>query len=167
MADDIAEQIKPHVREILRIFKGRTLGELNKLVAQTSKLKLQSITNIHAKVIMVQNFDIEIGQEETSSVPIRVQFTPLRRSNRLLQEKRTYEKMQGPNTTTSRTVKRPKIADDECFTDTLPTDDATDGSTSEALTEPPGELPIEPPAENPQRNIHKCICHWYTCHERT
>jgi hypothetical protein len=60
MGDDIAEQIKPHVGENLRIFKDRTLGELNKLLTQTSKLEFQSIRSVHAKVIIVQNFDIEI-----------------------------------------------------------------------------------------------------------
>jgi hypothetical protein len=105
MADDIAEQIKPHIHEILRIFKYKTLGELNKLMAQTSKLELQSTTNVHAKLIMVQNFDIETGQEETSSLPIHVQYRPLRRSDRLSPEKRTYENMQAPNTRTSRLAK--------------------------------------------------------------
>ncbi|EHL02338.1 hypothetical protein M7I_1622 [Glarea lozoyensis 74030] len=39
MADDIAEEIRPYVHEILRIVlnvKGKTLRELNKLVGQTN-----------------------------------------------------------------------------------------------------------------------------------
>ena len=42
MADDIIEQISPHIREILRIVRdvrGRRLRELNELVGQTSKLE--------------------------------------------------------------------------------------------------------------------------------
>jgi hypothetical protein len=43
MADDIIEQIRPHIHEILRIVldvEGRTLRELNELVGETSKLEL-------------------------------------------------------------------------------------------------------------------------------
>jgi hypothetical protein len=45
MADDIIEQITPHIHEILRIVlvKGRTLRELNELVGKTSKVELYSI----------------------------------------------------------------------------------------------------------------------------
>jgi hypothetical protein len=45
MADDIIEQIMPHIHEILRIVlvKGRTLRELNELVGKTSKVELYSI----------------------------------------------------------------------------------------------------------------------------
>jgi hypothetical protein len=43
MAEDIIEQVEPHIREILRICRalnveGRELHELNALVGQTSKL---------------------------------------------------------------------------------------------------------------------------------
>ena len=46
MADNIIEQITPHIHEILRIVlvKGRTLRELNELVGKTSKVELHSIT---------------------------------------------------------------------------------------------------------------------------
>lgn len=47
MANDIVEQIRPHIHEILRIVldvKGRTLRELNELVGKTSELELHSIT---------------------------------------------------------------------------------------------------------------------------
>jgi hypothetical protein len=59
MADDVIEQVKAYIQEILRLVldaKGRTLRELNELVGQTSKFELQSITNVHAKVIMVENY---------------------------------------------------------------------------------------------------------------
>ena len=49
MADDIDKQVTAHIREILRLVldvKGRTLRNLNKLVGQTSKFELQSITDV-------------------------------------------------------------------------------------------------------------------------
>lgn len=48
-----------HIREILRLvldIKGKTLRKLNELVGQTSKFELQSIVNVHAKVIMVRHY---------------------------------------------------------------------------------------------------------------
>jgi hypothetical protein len=47
MAEDIIEQVEPHIREILRICRavnveGRELHELNALVGRTSKL-----TSVH------------------------------------------------------------------------------------------------------------------------
>jgi hypothetical protein len=79
-----------------------------------------------------------MGQGE-DSVPIRVQFTPLRRSGRQ-PAKRDYKKMQGPSTITDRLAKIPKLPDDICLTKNLPTDGpfkepAADGSTSETPTE--------------------------------
>lgn len=62
MADDIIEQIRPYVHEILRIVldvKGRTLRELNELVGKTSKLEFH--LNVQAKVIIVQNYHVEMG----------------------------------------------------------------------------------------------------------
>jgi hypothetical protein len=53
MADDIIEQIRPYVHEILRIVldvKCRTLRELNELVGKTGKLELH--LNVQAKVII-------------------------------------------------------------------------------------------------------------------
>ena len=97
MADDIDKQVTAHIREILRLVldvKGKTLRKLNELVGRTSKFELQSITDVYAKVIMVQNYCVEIGQGEDSSVPICVEFKHLRRSSRLPPTKRTYEKMQ-------------------------------------------------------------------------
>ncbi len=47
MTDDIVEQIRLHIYEILRIVldaKGRTLRELNELVGKSSKFGLHSIT---------------------------------------------------------------------------------------------------------------------------
>jgi hypothetical protein len=46
MADDIIEQITPHIYEVLRILlvKGRTLRELNELVGKTSKVELHPVT---------------------------------------------------------------------------------------------------------------------------
>jgi len=49
MTNDIDEQITAHIRKILHFalnVKGMTLRKLNKLVGQTSKFKLQSITNV-------------------------------------------------------------------------------------------------------------------------
>jgi hypothetical protein len=45
MADDIIEQITPHIHEILRIVlvKGRSLRELNELVEKTSKVELHFV----------------------------------------------------------------------------------------------------------------------------
>lgn len=40
------------------------MRNLNELVGQTSKFKLQSITNVHAKVIIVEDNRVETGQEE-------------------------------------------------------------------------------------------------------
>jgi hypothetical protein len=94
MADDIIEQIRPYVHEILRIVldvKGRTLRELNELVGKTSKLELH--LNVQAKYIIVQNYHVDIGGEEDASRPICVEFKHLRRSRRLAPTKRTYEKM--------------------------------------------------------------------------
>jgi hypothetical protein len=53
MADSVAEQIKAHIHEILRLVhdsKGRTLRELNKLVEQTGKLVGQPTTKVHAEI---------------------------------------------------------------------------------------------------------------------
>ena len=64
MADDIDEQVTAHICEILRLVlnvKGKTLQNLNKLVGQTSKFELQFITNVHVKVIIVQNYHVKIG----------------------------------------------------------------------------------------------------------
>jgi hypothetical protein len=99
---------------------------------------------------MVQNYLVEIGQGEASSLPICVEFKHLRRSSRLPPTKRNYRKMQGPNTGTGRLPKKLKLADNECLTDSLPTEGpfkepATDGSTSETPTEPFGEHPSETP----------------------
>ena len=95
---------------------------------------------------MVQNYHVEIGQGETSSLPICVEFKHLRRSSRLPSTKRNYGKMQGSNIGTGRLAKKPKLADD----DTLPTAGpfkvpATDGSTNENPTEPLSEHPSETP----------------------
>jgi hypothetical protein len=49
MTDDIDEQVTAHIREILHLaldVKGMTLRKLNELAGQTSKFKLQSITNV-------------------------------------------------------------------------------------------------------------------------
>jgi hypothetical protein len=48
MADDIIEQITPHIYEILRIVlvKGRSLRELNELVGKTSKDELYICRNV-------------------------------------------------------------------------------------------------------------------------
>ena len=46
MADDIAEQIRLHIHEILRVVldaKGKTLRELNELVGRSSKAEIYSI----------------------------------------------------------------------------------------------------------------------------
>ncbi|OBT87732.1 hypothetical protein VE02_04062 [Pseudogymnoascus sp. 03VT05] len=98
MVDDIDEQVAEHIRDILRLMidvKGKTLRELNQRVDQTS-------------------------QGEAASLPICVEFKHLRRSTRLPAEKRKYGNMQG----TSGLAKKLKLKlqDDECHTDTLPTD---------------------------------------------
>lgn len=126
--------------------EGKTLRELNELVGQTSQFELQSITNVHAKGIMVGNYRVETGQEEQASLPNSVEFKHLRRSARL-PSKRAYENMQMPNTRTGRLVKRPRLAANESFNDILPTngpskEPVTDGSTSETLGEAP-EAPSE------------------------
>lgn len=67
MADDTIEQIRVYIQEILHLalnVKGRMLRRLNELVGQTSKFELQSITNMHAKVIIVENYHVESGQKE-------------------------------------------------------------------------------------------------------
>src|SRR5258706_1126914 len=156
MTDDIDEQVAAHIREILRLIldvKGKTLRELNEHIGQTSKFELQCIINIHAKVIMVQNYHVEIGQGDASSLPICIEFKHLRRSSRLPRAKRNYGTMQGPNTRTGRLAKKPKLPDDECLSDALPTDGplkepATDGFTNETPTEPYVEHPSEHPSEH-------------------
>jgi hypothetical protein len=63
MADDIDEQVTVYICKILYLVhgvKGKTLCKLNKLVGQTSKFKLHSITDVFAKVIMVQNYGVEV-----------------------------------------------------------------------------------------------------------
>ena len=47
MADEIIEQIRPHIYEILRVVldaKGKTLRDLNELVGKSSKVEIHSIT---------------------------------------------------------------------------------------------------------------------------
>jgi hypothetical protein len=109
MADDIDEQVTAHIREILRLVldvKGRSLRNLNELVGETSKFELQPITNVHTEVMIVQNYHVEIGQGEASSLPICVEFKHLRRSNRLPPTKRDYRKMQSPSSGTGRLPKK-------------------------------------------------------------
>ncbi|PQE14720.1 Vacuolar sorting-associated 3 protein [Rutstroemia sp. NJR-2017a BBW] len=124
MADDIIEQITPHIHEILRIVlvKGRSLRELNELVGKT-----------------IQNYHIESDREVDTSRPIYVEFKHLRRSDRLTTTKRTYEKMH-TNTGTGRQAKKPKLADENISTDALPTNGASkelaiDEYTSETAAE--------------------------------
>lgn len=153
MADDIDEQVTAHICEILRLVldvKGRSLRNVNELVGQTSKFELQPITNVHPEVMIVQNYHIEIGQGEASSLPICVEFKHLRRSNRLPPTKRDYRKMQSPSSGTGRLPKKLKLADNDCLTDSLPTEGlfnepATDGSTGETPTEPFSEHPSKTP----------------------
>lgn len=137
MADEIEGQVAAHIRELLRLaldVKGMTLRKLNELAGQT-----------------IQNYNVEMGLGEHSSVPICVQFTPLRRSGRQ-SRKRDYKKMQGPSAVTGRLAKKPKPPDDKCLTDDLPTDDsfeehAGDGSTGETPTEIHNEHHREHPSE--------------------
>jgi hypothetical protein len=85
-----------------------------------------------------------MGIGEDSSVPIYVQFTPLRRSGRQ-SGKRDYKKMQGPSAITSRLVKKPKLLDDACLAGP-----AANGSTNEtsvkSLDYHPSEQPDKIPA---------------------
>jgi hypothetical protein len=98
---------------------------------------------------MVQNYHVETGKGEAS---ICVEFKHLRRSSRTT--KRNYGEMQGPNTGTGRRAKKPKLPDDECLTDTLPTDrpfkePASDSFTSDSPIEPHGEPPNDHQSEPP------------------
>ena len=96
MADDIHEQVTAHIYEILHLVygvKGKTLRKLNKLVGQTSKFKLHSITDVFAEVIMVQNYGVEADQEETSSLHMSVEIKLLCRSSRLHPREGTYKNM--------------------------------------------------------------------------
>jgi hypothetical protein len=105
MADDIIEQIRPHIQEVLRIVldnQGRTLRELNELVGQTSKIQSQSIMNGLAKVVIVQNLHVYSDSEAESSGPICIEFKRLRRSGRAPLTKRTYENMQCAKSTLGR-----------------------------------------------------------------
>lgn len=86
--------------------------------------------NVQAKVIMVRNYHAEIDQGEASSLPICVEFKHLRRSRRLPAEKRKYKKMQGAG----RLAKRPKLPNDKCPTDTLPTDGSLDVPVADRST---------------------------------
>jgi len=80
MADDIIEQIRPHIQEVLRIVldvQGRTLRELNELVGQTSKFDSQFITNVHTKVMIVQTFISDqihkmVGAERRQIIEVQV-----------------------------------------------------------------------------------------------
>ena len=90
--------------------KGRTLNEL---VGKTSKLELH--LDVQAKVIIVQNYHVEIGGEADTSRPICVEFKHLRRSRRLAPTKRTDEKMQGTSNRTGGLVKKPKLAVPKTF----------------------------------------------------
>jgi hypothetical protein len=143
MADDIIEQIRPYVHEILRIVldvKGRNLRELNELVGKTSKLEFH--LNVQAKVIIVQNYHVEIGggDGEDTSRPICVEFKHLRRSRRLAPTKRTYEKMQGTSNRTGGLAKKPKLAVDNLATDALPMEGTPEEPvTDDSMSEPPGE----------------------------
>jgi hypothetical protein len=122
--------------------KGRNLCELNELVGKTSKLEFH--LDVQAKVIIVQNYHVEIGggDGEDTSRPICFEFKHLRRSRRLASTKRTYEKMQGTSNRTGGLAKTPKLVVDNLATDALPTngtpeEPATDGSMSEL----PGKTP--------------------------
>jgi hypothetical protein len=78
MANDIDKQVAEHIREILRLvvdINGKTLRKLNELIGQTSKFELQSITNVHAKIILVQNYHVEMGQGE-DSIPVHINLHP-------------------------------------------------------------------------------------------
>jgi hypothetical protein len=165
MADDIDEQVTAHIREILRLVlnvKGKTLQNLNELVGQTSKFELQSITNVHVKVIIVQNYHVEIGQGEASSLPICVEFKHLCRSSRLPPTKKDYQKMQGPSTRTGRLPKKLKLADNECLTISLPT--LRKGlSRSLPLVAPQAKLPLNPLASTLAKHPRTYLIY----HERT
>jgi hypothetical protein len=92
---------------------------------------------------MVQNYGVEMDQEEDSSLHMCVEFKLLRRSGRLRPKERTYKNIQG------RPAKRRKLADKRS-TNTLPSNEpskepATDGSTSKAPTESSSESPSESP----------------------
>ena len=74
MADDIVEENRPHVHEILRVVpkvKGKTLREFNELVGQTSKFELRSIISLHIKVTKVQSYHVDTIQGEAPPRPIR------------------------------------------------------------------------------------------------
>jgi hypothetical protein len=109
MDDDIVEEIRPYIQEILHIVlsvKGKTLREFNELVGQTSKFDLHSIISVLVKVTTVQNYHVEIGGGEAPSRPICVEFKHLRRSGRLPPTKRTYAKMEATNNRTGRLAKK-------------------------------------------------------------
>jgi len=83
---------------------------------------------------MVQNYHVEMGQGEDSSVPICVQLHPS--ADQVGNQKRE------PSAITSRLAKKPKLPDDKYLTGNLHTDEplkepAADGSINESPTEPP------------------------------
>ena len=119
MADDIIEQIRPHIQEVLRIVldnQGRTLHELNELVGQTSKFQSQFFFNSYAKAVMVQPLHVSLDNEGQSSEPIHIDFKRLRRSGRACSTKRTYENMQCATSTSSGQLKKHKYTVDEAST---------------------------------------------------
>jgi hypothetical protein len=159
MADDIDEQVTAHIREILHLVhgvKGKTLRKLNELVGQTSKFKLHSITDVFAKVIMVQNYGVEADQEETSSLYMSVEIKLLRRSGRLRLREGTYENMQG------RPAKRRKLVPDERSTNTLPPngpskEPATDASTSKTLNQTLSDTPSDTLSDTPNEALSEAL----------
>ncbi|KAN0101933.1 hypothetical protein V8E51_012443 [Hyaloscypha variabilis] len=129
MANDIIEQVEPHIREILRLCgvldaEGGELHKLNELVGRT-----------------IQNHLFELNGRADSPCPITVEFKRLRRSGRLASRtKRSYESMQGANKRTGTLLKKAKLAADEPAIDESAVDEsATDDSTT---NEPPNDKPL-------------------------
>ncbi|KAN0117099.1 hypothetical protein V8E51_003076 [Hyaloscypha variabilis] len=142
MANDIIEQVEPHIREILRLCgvldaEGGELHKLNELVGRTNKFEdvvFNTSRKICAKAVAVQNHLVKLNGGAGSPCPITVEFKRLRRSGRLAsQTKRSYEAMQGANKRTGNVLKKPRRTADETVTSEPTTDDpATDEPPNDA-----------------------------------
>jgi hypothetical protein len=129
MDEDIIEQVEPHIREILRICRGRELHELNALVGRTSKLTFLNLYQYAEEAGAVQNRFAELNGEADTHCPITFAFHRLRRSDRLSGDKRTYEAMQGANKRTGKLPKRLKLVPDEAGAAEASTNENSDNDT--------------------------------------
>jgi hypothetical protein len=148
MADDIIQQIGPHMQVILRNVRdvrGRRRRELNELVGQASESFILS----RMYELMLSPFKITISRRTEKQLFLAQFIWNLNGSAGLfdwsLKQNETYEAMQGANNRTGRPVKKSKLAVNNCVSS------ATNGTCKVPVTELPTNEPptSEPPTSEP------------------